>query len=130
MLLYFTTGLGGGRGEIDRKESIKSILMALENGITCIDTALAYRDAESFVGIALNQREGQKPSVNNVGGNSNIYNPATDKWGIEGKDVRHTSFSNYLPCTFGIQNFQSDHNVFSNKIKNELTDSSKYFQLE
>ena len=47
-------------------------------------------------------------SVNNVGGNSNMYNPVTDKWGIEGKDVRNTSMSNYLPCTFGIQNFKSD----------------------
>jgi len=119
-------------------------------------------------------------SVNNVGGNSNLYNPVTDKWGIEGKDVRNTSFSNYLPCTFGIQNFQSEWtfkqadnlqaraigwnamymlglsesvvekcqdkiqffetfrawenarraDVFSNKIKNELRDSSKYFHLE
>ncbi len=119
-------------------------------------------------------------SVNNVGGNSNMYNPVTDKWGIEGKDVRNASMSNYLPCTFGIQNFRSDWtfrqadnlqaraigwnamymlglsesavekcqnkiqffetfrawenarraNVFSNEIKNELKDSSKYFHLE
>ena len=46
-------------------------------------------------------------SVNNVGGNSNMYNPVTDAWGIEGKDVRNSSQSNYLPCTFGIQNFSS-----------------------
>lgn len=47
-------------------------------------------------------------SVNNVGGNSNMYNPVTDTWGIEGKDVRNSGISNYLPCTFGIQNFSSD----------------------
>jgi hypothetical protein len=44
-------------------------------------------------------------SVDNVGGNSNMYNPVTDTWGIEGKDVRNSSLRNYLPCTFGIQNF-------------------------
>ncbi|HEX8022885.1 hypothetical protein, partial [Mucilaginibacter sp.] len=46
-------------------------------------------------------------STNNVGGNSNMYNPVTDTWGIEGKDIRNGSQSNYLPCTFGIQNFSS-----------------------
>jgi hypothetical protein len=47
-------------------------------------------------------------SVNNVGGNSNMYNPVTDTWGIEGKDIRNSGLSNYLPCTFGIQNFSLD----------------------
>ncbi|MFS2186239.1 hypothetical protein ACCC92_06165 [Mucilaginibacter sp. Mucisp84] len=46
-------------------------------------------------------------STNNVGGDSNMYNPVTDAWGIEGKDIRNGSQSNYLPCTFGIQNFSS-----------------------
>ncbi|NLR78002.1 hypothetical protein [Chitinophaga eiseniae] len=47
-------------------------------------------------------------STNNVGGNNNMYNPITDAWGIEGKDIRNLSLSNYLPCTFGIQDFQAN----------------------
>lgn len=50
-------------------------------------------------------------SVNNMGGNSNMYNPVTNKWGIEGKDLRYLGLRNYLPASFGIQNFQPDWTV-------------------
>jgi aryl-alcohol dehydrogenase-like predicted oxidoreductase len=68
-----TTGLGGVWGKIDPTESIKAILMALANGITCIDTAPAYGDAESFVGIALNEWEGQKPLISTKIGRLKSY---------------------------------------------------------
>jgi hypothetical protein len=42
-------------------------------------------------------------SVCNVGGGNNMFNPVTNKWGIEGKDVRYAYCSSYFPCTFGIQ---------------------------
>ena len=68
-----TAGLGGVWGKIDREESIKSILMALKDGITCIDSAPAYGDAESFVGVALNQWEGQKPQISTKVGRLKSY---------------------------------------------------------
>jgi hypothetical protein len=50
-------------------------------------------------------------SVCNVGGGNNMFNPVTNQWGIEGKDIRYIFLSNYLPCTFGIIDLQSDWTV-------------------
>jgi hypothetical protein len=50
-------------------------------------------------------------SVCNVGGGNNMFNPVTNQWGIEGKDIRYSFLSNYLPCTFGIIDLQSDWTV-------------------
>jgi len=69
-----TAGLGGVWGKIDREESIKAIFLALKNGINCIDSAPAYGDAESFVGVALNQWEGQKPHISTKVGRLKSYN--------------------------------------------------------
>lgn len=69
-----TAGLGGVWGKIDREESIEAILTALKNGITCIDSAPAYGDAESFIGVALNQWEGQKPLISTKVGRLKSYN--------------------------------------------------------
>ena len=44
----------------------------------------------------------------NVGGGNNMFNPITNKWGIEGKDIRYAFLSNYMPCTFGIQSLRSN----------------------
>lgn len=59
------------------------------------------------MGSGISEGGWQFMSVDNVGGDGNMYNPVTDTWGIEGKDIRNSSQSNYLPCTFGIQNFSS-----------------------
>jgi aryl-alcohol dehydrogenase-like predicted oxidoreductase len=68
-----TAGLGGVWGKIDREESIKAILMALEDGITYIDTAPAYGDAESFVGVALKQWKGSMPLISTKVGRLRSY---------------------------------------------------------
>lgn len=68
-----TAGLGGVWGKINREESIKAILMALKDGITCIDSAPAYGDAESFTGVALNQWDGQKPQISTKVGRLKSY---------------------------------------------------------
>src|SRR6185437_9898930 len=68
-----TAGLGGVWGKIDPEESIKTILIALKNGVTCIDSAPAYGDAESFVGIALSQWEGEKPLISTKVGRLKSY---------------------------------------------------------
>lgn len=44
-------------------------------------------------------------SVCNVGGGNHMFNPVTNEWGIEGKDIRYAHQSSYFPCTFGIQYF-------------------------
>ncbi len=62
-LVLGTAGLGGVWGDIDRQESIDTILYALENGVDRLDTAPAYRDAEAIVGEALRQYTGQRPLV-------------------------------------------------------------------
>lgn len=58
-----TAGLGGVWGKVDEKESVKTILMALENGITQMDTAPAYGNAEELLGYALQQWKGVKPTI-------------------------------------------------------------------
>jgi len=62
-LILGTAGLGGIWGEIDAEESIATILSALEQGISAIDTAPAYGDAEQLVGTALDQWSGKKPLI-------------------------------------------------------------------
>jgi aryl-alcohol dehydrogenase-like predicted oxidoreductase len=58
-----TAGLGGVWGPVDPAESVRTILSALESGITAIDTAPAYGDAERYVGQALQQWKGSLPRV-------------------------------------------------------------------
>lgn len=95
-----TAGLGGVWGKIDREESIKTILMALKNGITCIDSAPAYGDAESFVGDALNQWEGEKPRISTKVGRLKSYD-ATEGFYDYTNDGMEKSLENSLK-TLGI----------------------------
>lgn len=50
-------------------------------------------------------------SVCNVGGGNHMFNPVTNEWGIEGKDIRYAFTGSYFPCTFGIQNLSPDWTV-------------------
>lgn len=45
--------IGGGMGHVDEQNAIALIHTAIENGITLIDTAQAYRSSESTLGKAL-----------------------------------------------------------------------------
>ena len=63
-----TAGLGGVWGQVDKGESIRAILMALEAGVAAIDTAPAYADAEQIVGAALRQWRGAPPQVSTKAG--------------------------------------------------------------
>lgn len=53
-----TAGLGGAWHPVDFEESIEAILHALDQGITHIDMAPAYMDAELIIGRALEQWNG------------------------------------------------------------------------
>lgn len=48
-----TWPLGGGMGQIDEGTAIATIHAAIDNGITLIDTAQAYRTSEATIGKAL-----------------------------------------------------------------------------
>lgn len=83
-LVLGTAGLGGVWGEIDRGESVETILYALEHGVERLDTAPAYREAEAIVGEALRQWRGPRPLVSTKVGKlcadtadqeTNDYNP-------------------------------------------------------
>ncbi len=45
--------LGGGMGHVGEQNAIKTIQVAIDNGMTLIDTAQAYRTSETTVGKAL-----------------------------------------------------------------------------
>jgi len=62
-LVLGTAGLGGVWGKIDPKASVATILEALEKGISAIDTAPSYGDAEEIVGKALRQWTGTRPRL-------------------------------------------------------------------
>lgn len=58
-----TAGLAGIWGDVDKSESVDTILFALESGITHFDSAPAYSDAESILGKALSQWHGVDPFI-------------------------------------------------------------------
>lgn len=63
------------------------------------------------MGSAVSEGTWHYMSVCNIGGGNHMFNPVTNEWGIEGKDIRYVHRSNYFPCTFGIQYFSPDWTV-------------------
>ncbi len=62
-LVYGTSGLGGVWGKVDQRDSIDALLYAFENGISALDTAPSYANAEYYVGMALKEWRGAKPFI-------------------------------------------------------------------
>ena len=62
-LVLGTAGVGGAWGEIDKEESLQTLLYALEQGIERLDTAPAYQNAEKMVGEVLRKWKGARPVV-------------------------------------------------------------------
>lgn len=56
-----TAGLGGTWRPVDLGQSVNAVLYALDQGVTHIDMAPAYMDAEIVVGKALKQWKGESP---------------------------------------------------------------------
>ncbi len=88
-LVLGTAGLGGVWGDIDRQESVDTILYALENGVERLDTAPAYRDAEAIVGEALRQWSGPRPLVSTKVGKlrADTADQRTNDYGAESMRV-------------------------------------------
>ncbi|MBV8251894.1 MAG: aldo/keto reductase [Chitinophaga sp.] len=72
-IILGTAGLGGVWGKVDPDTASQTILRALENGITAIDTAPAYGDAELLVGHALQQWSGRVPVISTKVGRRKTY---------------------------------------------------------
>ena len=64
------------------------------------------------MGSAVGEGSWHYMSVCNVGGGDNMFNPVTNKWGIEGKDMRYVFQSSYLPATFGIIGLASEWTMY------------------
>jgi aryl-alcohol dehydrogenase-like predicted oxidoreductase len=62
-IIVGTAALGGLRGPVDRGEAVATLLDALAAGISWIDTAPAYGNAEELVGEALRRWSGPEPAV-------------------------------------------------------------------
>ena len=67
-LVLGTAGLAGLWGKVDEEESVKTILYALEQGITYFDAAPAYADAERILARALREWKGAPPFVSTKAG--------------------------------------------------------------
>jgi aryl-alcohol dehydrogenase-like predicted oxidoreductase len=68
-----TAALGGIYGPVNIEESVCTILQALEQGFSAIDTAPAYGDAESVVGRALKEWNGSRPLISTKVGRLRSY---------------------------------------------------------
>lgn len=58
-------------------------------------------DLVRITGATLSGGSWHYHSIWNVGGGEHMYDIKTRSWGIEGKDLRNSTFGNYFPSTFG-----------------------------
>ncbi len=96
-----TAGLGGVWGKTDASAAVHTILLALENGITCIDTAPAYGNAEDIVRRALLQWPGKLPRVNSKVGRLKSY--AADQAYYDYSPTGITNSVHHSLSTLGIE---------------------------
>jgi aryl-alcohol dehydrogenase-like predicted oxidoreductase len=55
--------IGGGMGTVDERQAIRTLHHALDQGVTLIDTAEAYRSSEELIGRALATWSGSRDNV-------------------------------------------------------------------
>jgi aryl-alcohol dehydrogenase-like predicted oxidoreductase len=87
-LVLGTASLGGVWSKVNPKESVDTILYALERGIKRIDTAPAYHNSELYLKEALNKWEGERPFISTKVGrlHSTSANEAILDYSISGMD--------------------------------------------
>ena len=56
-------GIANQDGKPDEQKSFSILRSALENGVTCLDTARAYGDSELVIGRFLKQWQGETPAI-------------------------------------------------------------------
>ena len=99
-----TAALGGVWGPVNKKESVATLLMALDAGITAIDTAPAYGDAEQFIGEALRSWKGSLPAITTKVGRLKTYDATKGIYDYS-EDGIHRSVENSL-STLGISQLE------------------------
>ena len=85
-----TAGVGGVWGKVNRMESIRTILEALEGGIRAIDTSPSYGDAEEFAGRALREWRGDRPLVSTKVGRLKSYAPDDCRYDYSGEGMQRS----------------------------------------
>ena len=83
-LVFGTAGIGGVWGKVNPRESVDALLYAFEQGLTVLDTAASYADAQLFIGLALKEWKGRRPFISTKIGR------------LRGEDA-HTTFTDYTP---------------------------------
>jgi len=76
-LVLGTAGLAGLWGKVDEDESVRTILYALEQGITHFDAAPAYADAERILARALREWKGPQPFISTKAGKLKSDDPGS-----------------------------------------------------
>jgi len=85
-----TAGLGGVWGKVDPQEPVDTLIAALEAGISAIDTAPAYGDAELYVGKALQLWQGQRPKVSTKVGRLKSFSAYEGYYDYTGKGMQQS----------------------------------------
>src|SRR5687767_12422811 len=89
-LVLGTSGLGGVWGPVNEDDSVKAILMALENRIFSIDTAPSYANAEAIVGRALKHWKGVRPLLSTKVGRLKAYDAHTTQTDYTDDGIRRS----------------------------------------
>jgi aryl-alcohol dehydrogenase-like predicted oxidoreductase len=89
-LVLGTSGLGGVWGPVNEDDSVKAILMALENRIFSIDTAPSYANAEAIVGKALKHWKGVRPHLSTKVGRLKAYDAHTTQTDYSDEGIRRS----------------------------------------
>lgn len=95
-LVLGTAGLAGLWGKVDERESVNTILYALEQGITHFDAAPAYADAERILARALGEWTGKQPFISTKAGKLKSDDPESIVYDFSPNGIRdsvHNSLS-------------------------------------
>ncbi len=85
-----TAALGGVWGPVKALESVDTLLLALEAGITVLDTAPAYHRAETYVAEALRQWRGPVPLVSTKAGRLEGKTAESGHYDFSGEALRRS----------------------------------------
>lgn len=92
-LVLGTAGLAGIWGPVDPAESVDTLLLALQEGVTALDTAPAYSNAEEIVGLALRQWRGRMPTVSTKVGKLKSDKPDENHYDYSPEAIRRSVYN-------------------------------------
>ena len=92
-LVLGTAGLAGIWGPVNQAESVDTLLLALQEGVTALDTAPAYSNAEEIVGLALRQWRGKMPAVSTKVGKLKSDKPDENVYDYSPEAIRRSVYT-------------------------------------